>query len=78
MAARRRTAGNRRSTRGRTSSGMPAWFLLLGGILIGLGIAGFLMFQGYLPQITQHTPSADSEAATPVGEALLNDDVEQT
>ena len=78
MATKRRTAGNRRSTRGQSSSGMPAWFLLLGGILIGLGIAGFLMFKGYLPQITQHTPATDSDQATPVGEALLDDDTDKT
>ena len=35
MATRRRTAGTRR----KVSSGIPAWFLLLGGILIGLAIA---------------------------------------
>jgi hypothetical protein len=71
MAARRRTAGNRR--RSTTSSGIPAWFLLLGGILIGLAIAGFLMFKGYLPRITQHAPVLDSERSTPVDEVLLDD-----
>ena len=73
MAAKRRTAGTRRNTR-RTSGGIPAWFWLLGGILIGLGMAGFLVFKGYLPQVTQHTPSTDSTAITPGGEALLDED----
>ena len=71
MAARRRPAGSRRNTR-KSTSGVPAWFWLLGGILIGLATAGFLMFKGYLPQVTQHTPSADSSAITPSGEALLD------
>lgn len=78
MAARRRTAGNRRSTRGKASSGIPAWFLLLGGILIGLAMAGFLMFKGYLPQITQHAPVVDSDRAAPADEALLQDDAGQS
>lgn len=73
MAAKRRTAGTRRNTK-RSSGGIPAWFWLLGGILIGLGMAAFLMFKGYLPQVTQHTPSADSTAITPGGEALLDED----
>lgn len=78
MATRRRTTGNRRGTRRKSSSGIPAWFLLLGGILIGLGIAGFLMFKGYLPQVTQHTPATDSDKTTPAGEALLDDEDEKT
>jgi len=76
MVTKRRTAGNRRSTRGRSSRGMPAWFWLLGGILIGLGLAGFLMFKGYLPQITQHTPSVDSDTIAPTGKALLDDEAD--
>ena len=73
MAAKRRTAGTRRNTR-TSSGGIPAWFWLLGGILIGLTMAGFLMFKGYLPQVTRHTPSADSTAITPGGETLLDED----
>lgn len=61
MATRRRTAGTRR----KVSSGIPAWFLLLGGILIGLAIAGFLGFKGYLPQVTQHAPAPVSDRVTP-------------
>jgi hypothetical protein len=78
MAARHRTAGNRRSRRSTAPGGIPAWFWLLGGILIGLAIAGFLMFQGYFPQITRHTPPLDGKATTPVGEALLNDTADTT
>lgn len=77
MAAKRRTAGHRRNTRN-SSGGIPAWFWLLGGILIGLAMAGFLMFKGYLPEITQHTPSTDSAAITPGGEALLGKDTGQS
>jgi len=76
MAARRRSAGTRRNTR-KSPSGIPAWFWLLGGILIGLATAGFLMFKGYLPQVTQHTPSADSTAINPSGEVLLDKDTAQ-
>ncbi|MCW8926353.1 MAG: SPOR domain-containing protein [Xanthomonadales bacterium] len=72
MASRRRTAGNRR----KASSGIPAWFLLLGGILIGLAIAGFLVFKGYLPQVTQHVPAPASDTAKATDEALLGDDNE--
>jgi hypothetical protein len=76
MRAKRRTAGTRRNTR-KSSGGIPAWFWLLGGILIGLAMAGFLMFKGYLPQITQHKPSIDSTTIIPGGEALLDEDTGQ-
>lgn len=42
------------------SGGIPGWTWLLGGILIGLGAAVVLMFKGYLPELKQNTPSADS------------------
>ncbi len=51
----------------RNSRGVPAWFWLLGGILIGLGLALVLMFKGYLPElkrsITDDRKPASSEAA---------------
>jgi hypothetical protein len=44
VAARKTNA--RRGSRKKTSGGIPAWFWLLGGILIGLGTAVALMFRG--------------------------------
>ena len=70
MVRRRRTTANRR----KASSGLPAWFLLLGGILIGLGLAAFLAFKGYFPEIQQHLAPAEDEQAVVDSEALLEDD----
>jgi cell division protein FtsN len=47
-------AQRRKSSRNR---GTPAWLWLLGGILIGLGLAYYLWSKGYIPQ-----PRADSVA----------------
>lgn len=55
------------------SSGIPAWFWLLGGIFIGLGIAVALMFRGYLPELKDHTPEIDKPAISASGTALIND-----
>jgi len=64
MATRRRTAGSRRKTK-KSTGGIPAWFWLLGGIVIGLGLAVTLMFRGYLPDLKNKAPSMDeSPAAT--------------
>ena len=60
MAAKRKKASNRRGTRKKPSGGIPAWFWLLGGILIGLGAAVALMLKGYLPELKQHGPTVDS------------------
>ena len=76
MAAKRRTAGNRRGTKRQAPSGIPAWFWLLGGILIGLGVAVGLMFKGYLPEIKQHTPTVDSASEETSSAALLDEDTE--
>lgn len=73
MTTRRTTASNRRRTGKKASDGIPAWFLLLGGILIGLGIAAVLMFKGYLPELKQHMPSVDDSSMGPDGSALLED-----
>ena len=54
------------------TSGIPAWFWLIGGILIGLGAAVALMIKGYLPEIQQHTPAVNKPAKESE-EALLND-----
>jgi len=70
MAVKRSASSNRRKAR---SAGIPAWFWLLGGILIGLGIAAFLMFKGFLPELQQRSPSVDDGRATPNGSALLED-----
>lgn len=70
MARRKR---NWRGARKKRSSGIPAWFWLIGGILIGLGMAVTLMLKGYLPEIKQHTPAVDSNPSG-VSEAALLDD----
>jgi len=72
MPARRKSTHNRR---GNDSSGIPAWFWLLGGILIGLGVAVFLMVKGYLPEIKQHLPSLDSKSSGPTESALVEEEI---
>ena len=74
MAAKRRKNGNRRGGRKKTSGGIPAWFWLLGGILIGLGTALALMLKGYLPEIKQHLPEPDSKPPGAGESALIEDD----
>ena len=75
MATKRRAAGNRRGTRKKAASGIPAWFWLLGGILIGLGAAVFLMVKGYLPEIKQHLPSLDSMSTDSTEPALVEEEI---
>ncbi len=75
MAAKRRTAGNRRGTKRQAPSGIPAWFWLLGGVLIGLGAAVFLMVKGYLPEIKQHLPSVDSNPSGSTEPALVKEKI---
>lgn len=74
MAAKRRSGSNRRGTKKKASGGIPAWFWLLGGILIGLGVAAFLMIKGYLPEIKQHLPSVDSSSGK-AESALVEDEI---
>jgi cell division protein FtsN len=76
MAAKRRKAGNRRGVK-KKSSGIPAWFWLLGGILIGLGTAVALMLKGYLPEIKQHLPTVDTPTAGKEESALIDGDSSQ-
>src|SRR5210317_1082098 len=76
MAAKRKTAGNRRRVKKKGSGGIPAWFWLLGGILIGLGTALALMFKGYLPELKQHLPSVDEPSAKSSEPALLEGEQE--
>ena len=52
MVTKRKKAVRRRSTKSKGSSGIPAWFWLLGGVLIGLGTAVVLMVRGYLPELS--------------------------
>ncbi len=61
-ATRRKKPGRSRgATRGR--SGTPGWIWLLGGMLIGLGLAWYLFAQGYIPQPAAETVEAESQAA---------------
>ena len=75
MATRRKTAGNRRGANKKGSGGIPAWFWLLGGILIGLGAAAFLMVKGYLPEVKQHLPSLDKETTGKTEAAIVEDEI---
>ena len=72
MAAKRKKATNRRGTRKKPTGGIPAWFWLLGGILIGLGAAVALMLKGYLPELKQHGPTVDNKTTSEA--ALVEDD----
>lgn len=72
MAARKRNT-KRRGAGNKRSAGIPAWFWLLGGIFIGLGMAVVLMFRGYLPDLKDHTPEIDKPVAKSTGGALIND-----
>jgi cell division protein FtsN len=78
MPAKRRSAGNRRGTARNGSGGIPAWFWLLGGILIGLGVAVFMMFKGYLPEIKQHLPTVDSISPAPAEQALVEEEITES
>ena len=71
MAATRRKTSVRRGARIKGSGGIPAWFWLLGGILIGLGTALALMMKGYLPEIKQHLPSMDNTSAKQAEPAIV-------
>ena len=74
MAAKRKKAGTRRGAKKNTSSGVPAWFWLLGGILIGLGLAVTLVLKGYLPELKQHVSSAEKKTPPTSEPALAEDD----
>ena len=73
MTVKRKTKSNRRRVKRKTSGGVPAWFWLLGGILIGLGLALVLMFRGYLPELKQHMPSVDTDSSGSADSALVED-----
>lgn len=76
MAARRKKPTNRRGSRKRGSGGIPAWFWLLGGIIIGLSAAVALMVKGYLPELKQHLPAVDPKAGESENTALLDENTE--
>ena len=74
MAATRKRTNNRRGTgRKKPSGGIPAWFWLIGGVLIGLGVAIALMLKGYFPELKQHAPSVDTQPAGSGESALVED-----
>jgi len=78
MTAKRKKTVNRRGLKKKSSTGIPAWFWLLGGILIGLGTAVALMLKGYLPELKQHLPSVDSTPSGSSESALVEGDDAET
>ena len=74
--AKRRKAGKRSNSRKKGSGGIPAWFWLLGGILIGLGAAVALMLKGYLPEVTKSTPAIDTKPDASSEAALLEENID--
>ena len=73
MAVKRKNTSYRRGVKKKTSGGIPAWFWLLGGILIGLGIALTLMLKGYLPELKQQIPSVDTKISGKSESALVEE-----
>jgi len=73
MPARRRSSARRRVAGRSRRRGVPAWFWLLGGILIGLGGAVVLVFKGYLPTMKEHHPTADKQVTAPAETELAGD-----
>ncbi len=73
MATQRNKKTTRRSgaSRGRKQAA-PAHLWFLAGLLIGLGISGFLFFKGYLPERPGKQPVANS-AQTQDGTELVGD-----
>lgn len=69
----RKNNSNTRGSRNNGSTGIPAWFWLLGGILIGLGAAAVLMFRGYLPEFKEHAPAIDRPAESISSKALISE-----
>ena len=74
MPAKPRKKANRRRSKKQASGGIPAWFWLLTGILIGLGTAVALMFRGYLPELKQHIFSTDSKSPSTSEPALVEEE----
>ena len=78
MARKSKSGNHRRGAKRKGSGGIPAWFWLLGGILIGLGVAVFLMIKGYLPEVKQHLPSPDSSSSKSSEPALVEEEIVET
>ena len=70
-ARKKKTTGRRGASRGR-KQGAPAHLWFLAGLLIGLGISGFLFFKGYLPERPGKQPVANTVQST--DEAEIADD----
>ena len=73
MPVKRKSSSGRRGAKRNGSGGIPAWFWLIGGVLIGLGVAVLLMVKGYLPEIKQHLPTPDSKSTRPTESALVEE-----
>ena len=67
---RKKTTRRRGASRGRKQSA-PAYQWFLAGVVIGLGIAGFLFFKGYLPDRSVPQPVANT-SSTPTEELVDN------
>lgn len=78
MPRKSKSTSYRRGAKRKGSGGIPAWFWLLGGILIGLGAAVFLMIKGYLPEVKQHLPSVDSNSSKSSEPALVEEEIAET
>lgn len=68
-AARRKKAGKARGA-SRGKQGTPGWMWLLGGVLIGLGLAYYLFDKGYIPQPTPEQVDQASQPTTEESEEL--------
>ena len=62
-------AAAQRRKSGRSSRGTPAWLWLLGGILLGLGLAYYLWSKGFIPQprVDSAATEESSEQISPTG-----------
>jgi cell division protein FtsN len=62
-------AAAQRRKSGRNSRGTPAWLWLLGGILLGLGLAYYLWSKGFIPQprVNSAATEESSEQISPTG-----------
>jgi len=62
-------AAAQRRKSGRNRRGTPAWLWLLGGILLGLGLAYYLWSKGYIPQPRVDAVATDepAEQISPAG-----------
>jgi len=73
MAATRRNTSHRRKVKKKPSGGIPGWFWLLAGVLLGVGGAVALMLSGYMPELKQHTPTVDNTPPAAPESALVEE-----